>query len=346
MDCLENIIGITQSDCPCFDEKPVGSGTSDSGLYFDELEGINLTELLHDGACRSIWDKITNSIASAKNHFVSDLLACYSTKIEQSKEPFKGVIGDGKFNRTLTNPLMYSGLRLRPKRIKEGVIKINKITTYFDTTDTIDIDVYSSEDLTTPITTRTLNTTANKANTNTITTIELPLYSDTYEELDYYLVYSGTPKPLNVKAKGCGCGGKKDLWSPWVYASGFNSSTITELNDKGTNNHAMGLLVHAEITCDQSNLICNEDFSYFAGSFGFRTANAIRYKAASLLFETLLSNPELSQHVAIQPERMTQLADQYRTEYEARVMYLCENYKLESDCFTCKRNLNKGFLRK
>ncbi len=69
-ECWDEVVGITRRNCDCltYDTVPVGYDIALSGLYLDELKGIDLFKVNASGAeCEDLWEKILTEVKRNKH---------------------------------------------------------------------------------------------------------------------------------------------------------------------------------------------------------------------------------------------------------------------------------------
>ena len=96
--CFENIIGLSRTDCECVEDRPVSAGTSASGLYLDELEGlsIRLADTKRDCGESSLWTMMARARENAVKDMVSDILACLNREAAIRRRSGSAIVGDTK----------------------------------------------------------------------------------------------------------------------------------------------------------------------------------------------------------------------------------------------------------
>src|SRR5690606_5483347 len=99
MECLENIIGITNSDCPCVidgltPEEVAKLRESASGLYLDELEGgVNIRSLEMLDACQNMAEMALGARDTATKKLKDDIIVALQSKYKSGKKSYVGSIG-------------------------------------------------------------------------------------------------------------------------------------------------------------------------------------------------------------------------------------------------------------
>ncbi|MDV7400113.1 hypothetical protein RZS08_52340, partial [Arthrospira platensis SPKY1] len=101
LDCFENVIGITQTDCECYGD--IESQESLSGLYLDQL--VELADVFQLVDCQNgsdVSEVISNSIEQAKQEFLADFNANILNRFKIRRNIFSGVIGKPTYKRTMS----------------------------------------------------------------------------------------------------------------------------------------------------------------------------------------------------------------------------------------------------
>src|SRR5690349_18181718 len=100
MECLNNIIGITNTTCACVLDgltptQQEAAKLSKSGLYLDgNLEGgVHISDVKMLEHCEEYYRLATKAIAAAKKAFEDDIQVAVQTKYKTNKAKFIGELG-------------------------------------------------------------------------------------------------------------------------------------------------------------------------------------------------------------------------------------------------------------
>ena len=363
--CFNSIIGLSQTDCNCYDVS--GYTTSLSGLYLDELEGINIKSLndLPDcdkGVLVERYDKAyKNAVQQARN----DIQIEAQNHFEARFNAFVGKIGLAQKTATYTGiSQTYAYVRLLCRQLVGGSLTIKGISTLFESTGSKTLWVYNS--LNELLATYTLNTTANTLTTNDFTDLKLPMFDDRVDYPEYYFVYevgANRPKDNTLNCKTCGGGGyvfnrnapcwqknpyKKIGWSNFVCVSAGQTDTIdfeypTTTSALGT--YMLGLVLDVDISCDFKEFLCSSDFNYNNDPVALSIAFALRYKTGLNLCHDILSSGEINRWTMIDHDMIAANMELYDKKYMENVKFIGQNIDLtKSDCWICKEyfGIHKG----
>src|SRR5690606_10747189 len=187
--CLETSIGLSQTVCNCFEDTPTDYNTSDSGYYLDELEGIslNMVNAMNDCENGNVWDILAKARTNAIQDFKGDLLTQIGSLNKKRIENITYNIGSQKYTTAYNAGKTYAGVRLVPRPINNGIIKINHIKLLFNSTVTVTCKIFNNL-TSTALHTFTVNCTANMASQSATLNYELPMYVSG-EQIEYFLVY-------------------------------------------------------------------------------------------------------------------------------------------------------------
>jgi len=365
-DCWNNIIGITRTPDLCLDNSniPPDYDYSNSGLYIDELKGINLRFVEETGGANDLWTKIERARENAIRTFQLDVMQEIMKYNKPRYDIFKGNIGSQKYTRNLTLSQTYAGVRFYANDIRGGIFKLSGINTIFGTTGTFDIDVYSnlSPD---KITTISVNTVANRVESNPFTAIEFPLWNDEYENIEYYFVYSAAgniPKDNNTT---CGCGGvswcfnrknpcfatgkaTKDRWRQFAMVGGITGNDLSIIDEWSTGQNMNGLILIGSYICDPMIYLCSDMSDYDTNIIDQSIASAIMYKSGEYLMDEFLDTQEISRYTALGLEAINNNREVYNLSYSKMIDYIAKSIDVEQfGCLTCKPAypLTKGFQK-
>lgn len=343
--CLKNVIKLSRTQCECMDPKPDDYNEGQTDIYLDELDGLQLEPLSASEGCEQgdLWQMMATARANATDIFKTDLLTCLGSTLESRRHNFSGIIGDSAQNATLNLTTDKAGLVIRPYEIQGGYFNLKRIGLLFDTTASITIKVFSNEDMETEIASYTMNTAANVLQYVTLTGgLELPLWSNSVSNLEYYIVYdlTGAYSPKNNKLD-CGCGRTSDVsYKNWITVHGIKGDVGTDYDKFTTTKEINGLILDGEFTCDSSRLICSDEYKLdFVNGRGKQIAYAIRFRAAVSLVQKILDSGEINRYTLLGREALYGKRAHFQKEYDAWIVWLCENTTVvNTDCLKCKQN--------
>lgn len=354
--CIEQIIGLSQTVCNCYEDTPSEYNVSDSGLYLDELEGmsLNLAGSASDCEQGGVWDILekarTNAIQDFKADFIVQVGSLYKKTIENNTYQ----IGSQKYIGTYTPSTVYAGVRLVPKQVENGKITINTIKYIHSSSGVVvNFSIFNSLS-STALHTFTITTVANQAASSATLNYELPMYVSG-EYIEYYIVYevpaTGSPMQNKIVCSSClkwdlkccdtpcfGNRSKKDeLWNNNLMIGGIKGDDWDDLdNASGTSNQNNGILINLTLNCDYTDMICsNTDYSN--GGFPMAMAKAVQYRAGYLLSDDILASGNINRFTMLDRERILAKRNEYASEYNTRVLWMAQNIDVSNyGCYECE----------
>lgn len=340
MNCLENIIGITQKDCPCRTCRPENYDLSLSGYFVDDMEyGIPLPSISSSTDCGdgSIWAMMDRARQEAIRDFTSDLSIMIS---QVNKKPFPGYSGGlanykESHNSTRKGVKKWAGVRYRPLKYNGVSMRVKEICGFFEKDTVIDVHIFSSRDLHTPIKTYQIATIGKRKTCHHLPEpLDLPLSYDG-ERIDYYFVYDSTDnKPRNIKWD-CGCGTKPLLYS-YMNAGGFDVEELSDIGDVVRfDQFTNGFYPIVSIQCDTVGWLCR-DWDYMTDPFGRVMANTIMYYSIMKLAGFILNSSRINFYTLLKREELFAKRNSMRKKIELNMNWLIESIPPGiSGCFDC-----------
>ena len=376
MDCLTKIVGLSGTGCDCWDNtKPTSFedlNESTSGLYISQADTVPLRIVGSSADCENggIWDLVIQSRdgvdgrGGAVRDFVKDfLMASQATKHNQFL-PFDH-IGDDYYKTAKAVKGSVAGFYFEPYRIKGGKIKIQSIDLAFfngiaGSLD-VDISVYSSLDLTTPLSVSTATVTGNKqffkATLATELVIDLGKIRDDLNERIYFLYtvpVGANPASNESQIKVC-CNGSKFERNPYLQLmcniGGIQADTVPEVETKikDSSSTMNGLFVNASFECDYYSWLCNlaqkpnQPFATDTGenvALGMALADGLRAKCVVNLINSILNSSRINHYTMLQdPKKMYEIRGRYMKIYVAAIDNIV--YYMPStvtDCLVCTKS--------
>lgn len=348
MECLENVIKLSQTTCECFEDVPPDYNEGKADIYLDELEGLSLDLANGSENCEqgNIWDMMAKARTNATKEFKKDLLDCVNSNYMPKRNGYKGLVGNVSFNQTLNYTENMSGLAGKFSNIVGGKMIINRIGLLFSTTSTFNVSIYSSDDLTTPIATYPVTSAANSLQYVTLSTpLELPLWSNQTSIITYFVAYDliGTYKPKNNKAD-CGCTNKQAVaYKHWGNFYGIKGNSPSSLDSFNTTTEFNGLVLDVEFQCDTKRIICSDDMplDFENDSRAMNIAYCIRYQAGYLLAQLILDTQNINRYTMLDREALYGKRNYYKKSYFDLIGRLCETTQItNTDCLKCRPNNN------
>lgn len=351
--CWSNIVGYTRSDtCINYDEAPDNYSESKSGLYLDELKGINLKWTEDTGGY--LWEKLQNAYENAIRTFKIDSISEILKTHKRRYEDFNGNIGSQRFRTSLNLTGNYAGVRMYCNDIKGAFFTLKAIGVLMDKTETFSINVYDnlSEDI---IKTIEVNSIANKISiTNLAEPLVLNLSQDNYDNMEYFFIYNrGTKQPKDNKST-CGCGGvnwcfkkespcfadakaTKDRWRQWAMVGGIQGDDISTREEWGVSQEMYGIVLIGEFTCDKFVYLCSDDTDYEYDEVGQAIAHAIAYKWGEFVMDYFLDTPEISRSTMLGLDAINNNRQYYNQRYAVMIDFISNNIDTSKyGCLSCR----------
>lgn len=357
MQCLTEIVGVTQSDCQCIvqglNTDQLGKlRASKSGLFMDDLPGgVHMKALQKIDACKSFYEFAIGARDNAIKTVENDIVIALNNQYKKDKPNFIGQIGRMSYAGSLGVSRDWQGMQLTPHSTGDGVITLNRLFLVLNDAATVTIkilrvivgSVMGEEVASYPVTTTPNNFTLVDIGP---TPVKFPLTYNN-EAVEYYAIYdlSGAPgvQPKDTGINCSTCNGGIQPFSDYVNARGVQLNNTTTLNDKITDAFSHGLIMDVEIRCDSEQLICRE---YKADdAVAIVLSYCVYFKAGELLIEEVLKQPDVNRYTMMDKERLWGKRNHYRAEYEWRLTYLSTSINVwDSNCYVCNKTTNQPFI--
>ena len=338
--CFDSIIGFTRKEDICVDDYLAEYSVSNSGLYLDELQGMNLRILNSTGGSYGIWEKMTNAIENAISSFKIDVLREILKTKEAARQRFYGDIG-GKSFTTALDSYSLRGLRMYSD-IVGGTYTLYGVSLILDQTGVADFSIY--DDFGTVWYNGNLNHTAGKITYNAITPLALPLTGN------YYFIYDANGDPYNNKLT-CNCGGFKwcfninhpcfkhsrDRWTEWAMVAGIYSNSDPVMSNWPTTRDAQGMILNGDFGCDTLGILCSEHSDWVGNEIDLSIAYAILYKAGSFLSAYIMDSEEVNRYTLLGIDGLTANMVYYEERYKVMLEFIAANIELDrNECLKCR----------
>lgn len=352
-DCYDYIIGLTQSNCDCYDI-PADAGTSLSGLFITDMASLAWIETLTNCEAGDLWTQMERSRDLAVTTFQADTNAKLMQGFKLKRLNFVGTIGRGVTKGVVTQTIgKYYGVRWHCANVKSGIGLVKGIGTLFTATGSITLEIWNNlGDL---VQTLTLNTEALKHKQNALN-IELPLHSPYIENLEYYFIYQATANQARNNDIKCNCGGFKPVfdthkpyfnhsqhdrnygWSHWLMVGGYYGDFPDFENcSHTTSNHIYGLTVDVELKCKVSEVLCMESLDFESNNLAGAMALAIQHKAASILAGWIINSKNLSRYNITETDLLIENIKTWDRTYNSMVEYIATEADVSAnDCLVCR----------
>jgi len=362
IDCFENIIGISRTECVCYPDQSAQYNTSESGLYLDELETLPQLNGLTNCEDGNIWQILDKSREQAILSFIADMNGELIKNFRLKRKPFKGLIGRNMWKTTHSLALnSYAGLTMYCADIVSGIVNIQKIGLLFDTSTSFDVII--TDNLNNIYGTYTVTSVANTYTEFTLPMpLELPLHSEQIDNLQYYIYYQVNGfNPLNNDLS-CGCGGFKPIfdlhnpycsgsqtpnnksfpgWANFFMVAGWKYTTLPTFYDEdfdiGTDNYMYGLTLTVDVKCKTTEVLCKDSLDFDGNPLAHGMAQMIRYKASEILITDLLRSTNLNRSTMMNAEQLIAFRNENIIRYNELKSWFIENVDIKTnDCFQCK----------
>jgi len=358
-DCYDYIIGLYRGNCECFDPKgdyTLDYNTSLSDLYLNELHPINNLLGLENCENSDVWALMDRARTRAIINFVTDASSMLSQEYKLAYQPYSGVIGRIQHKKDRAINTTYAGVVLRCNPINSGYLTLSSIGALFNFTGNITVSIYNNLDDSNFIGSYTLNTVEDTFTNNIVEELELPLYSEYTDYLEYYFIYTvGANQPRNNDLS-CNCGSFKPYynlhkpyytmqkpkeygWANYVMVGGVDTDNLDFMSDTpaSVGTYMNGLTLGVDFRCKVGETLCKDALDFVGDPVAGSIAHAIWYKAGCLLADMLMTTGEINRQTMINREQLGEYYTEWLEKYNEKLDYIARNIDMsKSDCFTCR----------
>lgn len=348
--CFDNIIGFTQTTCPCFTgDFNDDAKKSTSGLFMDELpESEHLLKGFKTTAdCgKGLQDLFVSARKSAIDQFYEKLLQEVGIRYKVLQDPFIGLVGQEGHTAALALADTYIGAVYEMRPLKGGYFTVKKVNLFIDQAITdLNIEVWKAYhignkyELQGKITDIKVTTVANGKATKVLTDpLNLPMADDSSYIIHYLFLMDRSAgwQPLN-NAVACGCD-KQTILEKWLYQAGIKGNDKENLlyaqRKTGKANYINGIVLDIDAKCNDTGFICE---NYTRSPF-LKTAieHAVLYQAVSNLFKSFLRADVINRYTLQKREQMATDQVILHNKFKSRVEWISENLDLSTNnCFVC-----------
>lgn len=352
MECLENIIGLSKTECECLTDLIPSDLTTDditktnSGIYLDRLPGFNINVASGGEDCASggIWQIMYDAREEAIADYKEALLSCVNMTYKPRANNFAGYIGQTTFSGSSNHSMAYFGQKVKPFQIKGAYMTVKRVGIIINQSTNVTLQVYSNKNTSTLIfnSSPQVPVLANQLTWANLTTpLELPLWDDNMSDLTYYFVLVGNGFTAKANKKDCGCGKKQfDPATNWMTFEGVQFNDANDPDNHSSTNSLNGIVLDVEVKCKASEIICSSqyplDFENDAVAMG--KAKAIRFRAAAIVYEKLLSTDNINRFSLMKREESIQYVGEWNNKFNEWVQYECANTTnlTNNNCLVCR----------
>jgi len=356
--CYDYIIGLFKGTCECYDPKTgyeLDYNTSYSGLYLNKLAPLQNLTGLENCENEALWTMMAEARGQATINFVNDINRAVSAKYKLLYRPYSGIIGRISNSKDLAITENYAGIILRCNPVRGAKMTLQAIGTIFNYTGTIDVTIYNN--LNESLGTYTLVTTTDTYVENSLADLELPMYSDYVDVLEYYFLYSltGTQQPRDNDLC-CFCGPFKPFynldfpyytklkepaygWANYVMAGGMGTDDTDFMEDETFigGNLMNGLILKASFNCNFGETYCKDTLDFVGDPVAGAIAHAIWYRSAFLLADSILMSGEINRQKMLNNEGLIEFQKEWVEKYQEMITYIADNIDASrSGCFGCR----------
>lgn len=346
MECLTDIIGVTQSDCPCLingltEDQITELAKSQSGFYMDDIpDAVTLKAIKLVDACQGFYEMATYSKKQAIISLQDDIAAGLELKFKQAKGNYFGSIGRTQYAGTLpaTKPIYF--MKIEPNGKTDAAITFKKARIYSSEAGNTNFYIFKmvNGDLE-QVFTAPVSLIANNATLVTpAANLVLPM-DQNGQPVTYFVAWEtiNGAKPKDNKVD-CNCNaGNGAGFGDYVTVSGGEAAVLIDMDTAKTVNKAYGIVLDVEIRCISSNFVCREYND--KNALAIVAKWAVAYKANEILIERILSSPEVNRYTLMNREHLYGKRNHFRAEYQNRVQYILDNVDVsKTDCFICKQS--------
>lgn len=333
VDCFGNVVGLTHDS------------QTDSGLYITDLEALSTIDGLtaEDGKSLNAILEDARRVAILALH--SDLMALLN-EYAYIRKPYVGRIGTTRWT---YKSGVGASLVIVCRPLENATLTINQIGVNFRTSGVKQVTFSSNTGLSE---TYEVNAVAGEISVldltdtaNAYSPLVLPLYSNVVETVNY--TFSHNEPHYVAKLQPCGsCSFRFHPSRPKFTTHGLTSYVnIGGYDGSRYINSSAGLVFAGSVKCKTDNIICDGSLDFEHDAVAHMYAQAIQYKAGSVVVWSCLRNSNLNRVLMEDSDDLREAAKYYERKYRDMVGYIATHAHYSHDCVCEKRKSWIGKIR-
>ncbi len=351
--CFTSLVGWRESaHAPaCFNNLSAELLQSDSGLYVNDLAGVDL----------NLINEVLGKDETSVNQFLEDIHNSCAIELlndftvqQRDRLNSKALLSDFNIGTRLadirnkeTKRSRFVGFQIKPHESNSIKVSLSQIGVQFDTAETLDIYFYSSTQLT-PVKQQSItNTNLSSIEWFTLTDFIAEYISETQGSgAEYYIGYyeedlTGQAIETSLACGTCGNSPKK-IWSkyldlfPITVQSGhtYTSKELFDVESVGVTEATHGLHLKVNAQCDVTEAICTNRPLF---------ANALQKKIAIRLLWEAFNSDAINRTTLINKEDSQMMAEKYELDLEDEMKVLTIDFSMvDQICMPCKKRSLRG----
>lgn len=354
--CLQDAVGLSQVDCACTaQDRPAGYDTSLSGYYLDDLEhGVPLVypDSAQDCGTNNVWELLERARQSGVNEFAERMAIALPTAKNIVYREFLSWFGDEKHSSLIPGSPLKSlnGIYFKPRTIRGGKIRVQKISLNVNTLGTYDVSFYKKTDTANPIATYSVPVTnVNQHNEYTLPTPLVLETSDEGDAIEYCVTYArGASVPRNTLFT-CGCGSNYRGWMPYIenyYGVSMDNISEFESGFSYTTTATMGLRLFTNMECDGTDFLCSSHLEFNKPDYGRVIAKTIQLLGINKLIHSILSSSQINIYTRLHTDMLMEKMERNSGLINERINWLAYNIPDSlTSCYKCRSGAIMGTIK-
>lgn len=365
MECLRYVVGITESECPCYDEvvevgegedatPEVDTGLSHSGYFIDDRDdGISLVfpQNAKDCGDENLFTVIDQLREEANRDFITDFGAHLHQFARMRHVEVIATVS--KFARRSNRPLPSStsisdnvGVKIYPLNIRGGTFTINRIQVITDgnLVDSNLIIRHSVDDFASAVHSIQFSASADVLTDIVLTApITLPITDAYGRTIEYTVSYDRQgAMPYNTQIRCGTCGHKKrNMWQNYAEIEGIHFANPDEIGElENSLNRSHGLLIDTRWQCNSMTWVCPAHTEAWQSVPYFRViAKVLQLMAVNKVIGYLVNSPKITRYTTVKSDYLQGKRNHNRKEIHQRFAWLSQNLPPDlTDCFACAQS--------
>jgi len=193
-------------------------------------------------------------------------------------------------------------------------------------------------------------TTANKVRRNLLTVPELPLFRPEVDNVEYYIYHENDFPFMDNRLSCSSCRKfyfnaayprfKNYGYDSYLMVGGYNGDPTAK---DSASNSGKGLLPEININCKVDNVICDDEIDYVNNPMAQSMAQAVMYKAGSVVVWNIIRNSNLNRVLMGDMETFRDAASYYERKYRDVTNFLSKNMPINHDCI-CEHGFTPAWI--